>query len=157
MTSRTSEQGVRHGAEAHCCLPRHDERGQVTAFIVFMVGALMLVAGLVIDGGLGLAGEVRATDEAQSAARAGAQAIDLAAYRQSGSVTLDPTAASQAAESYLAATGDSGQVAVAGDVITVTVRVVQPTQILGIVGLHTLTVSGTASATAVRGITAAGQ
>jgi len=44
----------------------------------------MLVAGLVIDGGLGLAAEVRATDEAQSAARAGAQAIDLAAYRQAG-------------------------------------------------------------------------
>jgi hypothetical protein len=157
MTTLTIEHGVQDGGDGHRRLPKLDERGQVTAFIVVMVGALMLVAGLVIDGGLGLAAEVRATDEAQSAARAGAQAIDLAAYRQSGSVTLDPTAASQAAESYLAATGDSGHVAVAGDVITVTVRVVQPTQILGIVGLHTLTVSGTASATAVRGITAVGQ
>ncbi|HUD17814.1 MAG TPA: pilus assembly protein TadG-related protein [Acidimicrobiales bacterium] len=157
MTTPTIEQGVQQGGEAHRSFTRSDERGQVTAFIVVLVGALMLVAGLVIDGGLGLAAEVRATDEAQSAARAGAQAIDLAAYRQSGSVTLDPTAATQAADNYLATTGDSGQVVVAGDVITVTVQVVQPTQILGIVGLHTLTVSGTARATAVRGITAAGQ
>jgi hypothetical protein len=157
MTTTTIEQGVRNDGDVSRRLPRRDERGQVTAFIVVMVGALMLVAGLVIDGGLALAAEVRATDEAQSAARAGAQDIDLATYRQSGSVTLDPTAATQAAESYLATTGDSGQVVVAGDLITVTVRVVQPTQILGIVGLHSLTVIGTASATAVRGITAAGQ
>jgi hypothetical protein len=157
MTPRSVERGVRTGAGASRGRLRNDERGQVTAFVVVMVGALLLVAGLVIDGGLALAAEVRATDEAQSAARAGAQAIDLATYRQSGSVTLDPTAAAQAAESYLDTTGDSGQVVVAGDLITVTVRVAQPTQILGIVGLHTLTASATASATSVRGITATGQ
>jgi len=131
--------------------------GQVTAFVVVMVAALILVAGLVIDGGLALAARVRATDEAQAAARAGAQAIDLAVYRQSGTIILDPTAATDAAEQYLTNTGDRGQVAVTGDLITVTVQVTQPTQVLDIVGLHSLTVSGTASATAVRGITASGQ
>jgi len=131
--------------------------GQVTAFVVVMVGALILVAGLVIDGGLALAARVRATDEAQAAARAGAQAIDLATYRQSGTIILDPTAATDAAQQYLTNTSDRGQVAVTGDLITVTVQVTQPTQVLDIVGLHSLTVSGTASATAVRGITASGQ
>jgi hypothetical protein len=136
---------------------RYDDRGQVTAFVVVMVMALILCAGLVIDGGLTLAAKVRATDEAQSAARAGAEEIDLAAYRQSGAVVLDPTRASASAEQYLASTGDHGQVAVAGDTVTVTVEATQPTQILGIAGLHSFTVSATANASAVRGINRAGQ
>jgi len=44
--------------------------------------ALILVAGLVLDGGLTLAARERALDKAQQAARAGAQAINLATYRQ---------------------------------------------------------------------------
>jgi Flp pilus assembly protein TadG len=136
---------------------RLGERGQVTAFVVVMVMALILCAGLVIDGGLTLAAKVRATDEAQAAARAGAEEIDLAAYRQSGAVVLDPIQATATAEQYLASTGDHGQVAVAGDTVTVTVEATQPTQILGIAGLHSFTVSATANATAVRGITGAGQ
>ena len=134
-----------------------DDRGQVTAFVVVMVAALILCAGLVIDGGLALAARVRAQDEAQSASRAGAEQINLATYRASGTVVLDPTHAVSAAEGYLGGTGDRGQVSVNGDVVTVTVEATQPTQILGIVGLRSLSVSATASATAVRGITGAGQ
>lgn len=136
---------------------RRDVRGQVTAFVAVMVAALILCAGLVIDGGLALAAKVRATDEAQAAARAGAEEIDLATYRQSGTVVLDPIQATDAAEQYLASTGDSGQVAVTGDTVTVSVEATQATQILGIAGLHSFTVSASASATAVRGITGAGQ
>lgn len=134
-----------------------DDRGQVTAFVVVMVGALILCAGLVIDGGLTLAGRVRATDEAQAAARAGAEEIDLAAYRQSGTVMLDPAQTTDAAERYLATTGDAGQVTVVGDTVTVSVESTQATQILGIAGLHSFTVSASATATAVRGITGANQ
>ena len=57
------------------------EDGTVTAFVVIFTLALILLAGLVVDGGLTLAARVQAIDEAQAAARAGAQAIDLAAYR----------------------------------------------------------------------------
>jgi Flp pilus assembly protein TadG len=134
-----------------------DERGQVTAFVVVITMALILCAGLVIDGGLTLAAKVRATDEAQAAARAGAEAIDLTTYRNTGTVVLDPTQATNAAEHYLASTGNRGQVDVAGDVVTVTVEETQPTQILGVVGLHATTVSASANATAVRGITGPGQ
>jgi Flp pilus assembly protein TadG len=136
---------------------RTDEHGQITAFVAVMVAALLLCAGLVIDGGLTLAAKVRAADEAQAAARAGAEEIDLATYRASGAVVLDPIQATQAAERYLASTGDSGQVAVARDTVTVTVQATQATQILGIAGLHTFTVSASASASAVRGINGAGQ
>jgi len=83
--------------------------------------ALILCAGLVIDGGLTLATKARATDEAQAAAQAGAEAIDLATYWSTGAVVLDPTQATDAAEHYLASTGDQWQVEIAGDVVTVTV------------------------------------
>lgn len=136
---------------------RTDDGGQATAFVAVMVTALILCAGLVIDGGLALSAKVRATDEAQSAARAGAGAIDLATYRQSGTVVLDPTQATQTAEQYLTSTGDRGQVMVNGDTVTVQVEATQATQMLGIAGLHSFTVAASASATAVRGITGAGQ
>jgi Flp pilus assembly protein TadG len=134
-----------------------NDSGQVTAFVVVMVAALILCAGLIIDGGLTLAAKVRATDEAQSASRAGAEQINLAIYRASGTVVLDPTQATDAAEQYLTTTGDQGQVAVTGNTVTVTVEARQPTQILGIAGIHDLTVSATSNANAVRGITGAGQ
>ena len=133
------------------------ESGQVTAFVVVMAAALILCAGLVIDGGLTLAAKVRAADEAQSASRAGAEQINLATYRSSGAIVLDSNQATIAAERYLAGTGDHGQVAVDGNTVTVTVVAVQPTQILGIAGLHSLTVSATATASAFRGITGPGQ
>jgi Flp pilus assembly protein TadG len=133
-----------------------EESGQVTAFVVVFVAALLLMAGLVIDGGLSLAAKVRAIDEAQAAARAGAQSLDLRAYRTSNTVVLDPARATAAARAYLAATGDSGQVRVAGDQVTVTVSITQPMQILGLVGIHSLTVTGSGAATAVRGVTGPG-
>ncbi len=132
------------------------ESGQVTPFVVVFAVALLLMAGLVIDGGLALAAKVRAVDEAQAAARAGAQALDLRAYRLSNTVVLDPARAAAAARAYLAATGDSGQVRVAGDRVIVTVSIAQSTQILGLVGLHSLTVTGSGAATAVRGVTGPG-
>jgi Flp pilus assembly protein TadG len=133
------------------------ENGQIAAFVVIMVTALILCAGLVIDGGLALATKIRATDEAQSASRAGAEQINLATYRATGTISLDPIEADAAAERYLAATGDRGHVAVVGDTVTVTVVANQPTQILGVAGLHSLTVTASASARAIRGISGPGQ
>jgi hypothetical protein len=134
-----------------------DEGGQITAFVVVMVAALILCAGLVIDGGLTLAAKVRATDEAQAASRAGAEQINVATYRESGDVVLDPTQATSAAQRYLARTGDRGTVSVIGNTVTVTVEATQRTQILSLAGIRSLSVSATASASAVRGITGAGQ
>lgn len=143
---------------------RFDDSGRVTAFFVVLTTAVMLFAGLVLDGGLALAAKVRAIGAAQEAARAGAQAIDLGAYRTDGTLRLDPDRAAALARSYLAdatisrshATGGrpSGltvSVVVVGDTVTVTVAVSEPTQLLGLVGISSIRVSGTGSAHPDRG------
>jgi hypothetical protein len=129
------------------------DEGQVMAFIVIITAAVVLFAGLVLDGGLALAAKIRALGEAQEAARAGAQALDLATYRQDGTVRLVPDQARELAQRYLDSTSDTGTVTVAGDTVTVTVTAHQDTQLLDLAGLHTLTVTASGSAHPVRGIT----
>jgi len=124
------------------------EEGMVTAFVVVFTLALIVMAGLVLDGGLTLAAKVQAIDDAQAAARAGAQAIDVPLYRSTGEITLDPTQASTDAEAFLARTGHTGSVNVDGDQVTVTVTIRQPTQILSLVGIASLTETASGSATA---------
>ncbi|GAA2653671.1 pilus assembly protein TadG-related protein [Nonomuraea recticatena] len=125
----------------------------MTGFVVAIVGALFLLAGLVVDGGLALGARVRALNEAQEAARAGAQQLDLAVYRRDASVRLDAGRARAAALAYIAATPDTASVSVSGDRVTVVVRAVQRTQILGLAGLGSIAVSGRATAEAQRGVT----
>lgn len=132
------------------------EAGMVTAFVVIMMMALLLVAGLVLDGGLTLAARIQAIAEAQAAARAGAQAVNLNIYRATGTETLDPTTATAAARAYLTATGHTGVVTVTGDEVTVTVHITRPTQILGIAGIRALSATGTGSARAERNPTTVG-
>lgn len=129
-----------------------DQSGRVTAFVIIMVTAILLFAGLVLDGGLALAAKVRAVGEAQEAARAGAQEIDLAAYRATGTLRLVPQQASAAARSYLAAAGHSGSVSVAGNTVNVTVTISQPTELLGLIGIGSITVTGSGQAQPQRGI-----
>ena len=127
------------------------ESGMVTAFVVIFTLALLLMAGLVLDGGLALAAKVQAIDDAQAAARAGAQAIDIPTYRASGQITLDPAQATADAERYLAAAGHTGTVSVNGEQVTVTVTITQATQILDLAGIDHLTETGTGTATAEQG------
>lgn len=134
-------------------LRRREDRGQVTAFVVVLAGALLLLAALVLDGGLALAGKARAIDEAQEAARSGAQQIDLAVYRSQNRVLLDVPAAVATVHRYLARTGDSGTVAVTADTVTATVTHRQATQLLGLAGVHYLLVTGRATVRIQRGIT----
>ena len=93
----------------------------VTAFVVIFTLALLAMAGLVFDGGLALSAKVRAIDDAQAAARAGAQAIDIPLYRQSGTITLDSAQAVADAQGFLAAAGEHGTVTVTGETVDVTV------------------------------------
>lgn len=131
---------------------REDQSGRVTAFVVIIVTAVLLFAGLVLDGGLALAAKVRALGEAQEAARAGAQEIDLTAYRANGALRLEPQQASAAARNYLAAAGHTGTVSVAGNTVNVTVTVSQSTQLLPLIGIGSITVTATGQAQPQRGI-----
>jgi hypothetical protein len=129
------------------------ERGQVTAFVTLFAATLLLFAGLVVDGGLTLSARLQALNEAQAAARAGAQAVDLGVYRrQDGQLALDPDRAAALAHAYLARTGDTGSVSVRGDQVTVTVHRTQRMQVFALVGITSLSVSGSATARAERGV-----
>ena len=127
--------------------------GRVTAFVVVLTTALLAVAGLTLDGGRALAAKVEALGRAESAARAGADAIDLATYRATGRIVLVPDRAATAARAYLAVLGADGQVVVEGDQVTVTVTATTPTQLLGLVGVRDLTVHATGTAHPRHGVT----
>lgn len=113
---------------------------------VLMVPVLMLASGLVLDGGAALSAKDRVLGEAAEAARAGADALDVIAYRQTGRTALDPARAKAAAEKFLAATGDHYTVAVSADSVTVSVTADYPTQLLNIGGLDVIHVAGQATA-----------
>jgi hypothetical protein len=126
--------------------------GRVSAFLITLLVAILALAGLVLDGGLALAAKVRANGQAEAAARAGAQALDLGAYRASGVVRLVPSQAAAEVRSYLSTVGVTGTVTVSGDTVRVTVTATHRTQLLGLVGIPALSVHGSASAHPVRGV-----
>jgi len=130
---------------------RRGERGQTLVFVVGITLALILLAGLSIDGGRILSGRATALDEAQEAARSAAQQLDQAALRQGRVATIDPAPAERAAQQYLAATGDHGVVSVSGSDVTVSVQRSVAMEVLGIAGIGPITVSAAGTAHASRG------
>lgn len=135
---------------------KHGERGTITVFVsVFMI-ALVVVAGLVIDGGSMLAARREASNVAESAARAGSQALDEDAARAGEGVRLDPASARRRAEDYLAAAGYRGTVSIVGQSVLVEVTIDKHLFILGVVGLADASVTGRGSAHGVRGVTQEG-
>jgi hypothetical protein len=130
---------------------RADE-GRVTAFVVVLTIGILALAGLTLDAGLALAAKVKANGQAEAAARAGVQAIDLATYRTNGTLQLLPTQAAGDAHSYLATVGASGTISISGNTVTVTVTAAQPTQLLGMVGISSIPVHGQGSAHPQRGV-----
>ncbi|HEY9557501.1 MAG TPA: pilus assembly protein TadG-related protein [Acidimicrobiales bacterium] len=132
-----------------------NERGSVTAFVVIMTSALLAMAGLVIDGGYALAAHRRAFNEAEAAARAGAQAVDLDTLRATGDVVLDAEEAERRALEYLAALDRSGSVEVDGDVVRVHLSFEHGLVLLDAFGVGPMTIEGDGEARAVRGVTEA--
>jgi hypothetical protein len=132
---------------------RRAEHGRVTAFVLALLVGLVALTGLSLDGGLALASKVRAGGQAESAARAAAQALDLATYRATGQLRLDPTRAQQLAQRYLATIGARGSVAVAGDTVTVQVTTTYRTQLLSLIGIDAIHTHGHGAAHPQRGIT----
>lgn len=127
---------------------RHDERGSTTILIAALGLALLMAAGLAVDGGRKLGALSEARNIADNAARAGAQMVDADTYRATGTPILDPAAAVARSNDYLARHGHSGTVTVDGATVTVTVTIQVPTRFLP----GPFVVSATESATAVTGI-----
>jgi Flp pilus assembly protein TadG len=114
-----------------------------------MVPVFVLIAGLVFDGGNTIAMRRRVVDEAQSAARAGAEQLALALHE--GGFVLDVPQAVAAAQAVLAQAGLAGGVEVNGDVVTVTVHTTYHSVLLP----TSFDVVGTGTAEPVRGVTRA--
>jgi hypothetical protein len=128
---------------------RRRDRGAATIQILGIALIGLLFAAAIYGGSSVFAARSHGYGLAQSAARAGAQQIDLAAYRSTGQIRLDPARAAQAALQFLAAASATGTVdEVTAVTITVTATSRQATPALRTFGYPAVTVTATASATA---------
>jgi hypothetical protein len=127
------------------------DEGQITSFIVFLAFALIMCAGLVVDGGRLFAANREARNAAAGAARDGAQALDITTFRQASATTLSVSNAETRAQAFLRAAGYTGDVMVTGDAVTVTINTQVPMLMLGVVGVGPRAITVTETARAVRG------
>ena len=119
------------------------DRGMVTVFTALAAVALLLMAGLVVDGGDRMRAVGRADRIAGEAARAAVEAADT----RGSTLTLDRPAAVAAATAYLRAAGVPGTVSVTGSrTVHVEVTVSGTYLILGLVGSGRYEVTGSADA-----------
>jgi hypothetical protein len=86
--------------------PRDRERGSLSLFAVIFTLVVLMLAGLVYDGGLAIAARQRAADVAESAARAGANAVDVEAFRARQVLVVDQAEACDNAREVVARDGD---------------------------------------------------
>lgn len=129
--------------------------GNLSVFVVIVTTALVLAAGLVLDGGRLLAARRLAADIAGNAARAGAQAVDEPELR-SGRASVDPVAGHDAVVAYLASTPATGSARIAGDTVTVDVRMPVRMQLLGLADVGDATVTASRQARAATGVSDGG-
>lgn len=130
---------------------RRDEAGVVTVFVVALMTVFIALGGLVVDGGVMLDARRRAVNEAEAAARAGAQILTPEGVRSGGN-DVAVAGAEDAVRRYVAATGHDARAEVTADTVEVTVSFRQPLLILGAFGLVSPVVRGTARVEAVRGV-----
>lgn len=123
---------------------RVDERGQsVSLLVILVMTAMIFTAGLVIDGGQKAASAASAESAAVGAARAASNAAatqELAGHDAAG-------AAVTAAKAYLAGQpGVSGTVTVSAGVVGVRTSSSAPTIFLSLLGIGSVTGTGSADA-----------
>lgn len=140
-TSRRPAPWLRRGSSSHL---NGGERGMVSVWVSVALMAFMVVIGIGVD----FAGHVGASQDARAvadeAARAGGQQLTLA----TGRARPDFHAAITAANTYVVASPYSGTTSIrGGDTITVTATGHYTCQFLSIIGINTLRVSETGTAT----------
>ena len=122
-----------------------DERGVVSTFLAVIALAMLMAAGLAIDGGRKINALLEASHLADNAARAGAQAVDLDTLRTTGDLRLLPEEAAVRVDQYLTSLGHTGEITVVGDTVTVTVSLTVDPVLLPM-GPITVTATETAAA-----------
>ncbi len=145
-----------------------DQRGAITPAVVVMALGLLLLGGLVTDGGRELNAQLQAQAFAEEAARAGANPLVLTQKQP----TIDRSKSiAEVAEFCAVARKESKEITSCGvtgfgsvkdpngqpvSFVKVTVEMALKTTLFGIIGIDTLHVSETATASSVEGINEAG-
>lgn len=128
---------------------RRDERGSAAAFVVGMTITLVVVAGLVVDGGGALNARMTLADDVEAAAVAGAQATDELRLRADDVLVIDAAEAKQRALEVLQGRGYEGIVVIATDEsVTVTAHDRVPTSMLSLIGINDFDIQATATSEA---------
>ncbi len=122
-----------------------DQRGQaLSVFMAVGVVALLLVCGLVVDGGA----QARAVRQAETAAALAARAaVDATAPARLAGAAAEPAVAIRAAEQVLDGYPDlTGEVRLVAGRVEVATRARVETVFLSLIGISTLAASGSATA-----------
>jgi Flp pilus assembly protein TadG len=134
---------------------RRLQRGSLTVFMVGAVFAMILAIGLGVDGSRALQGLLRASGEAQEAARAGADVLDVASVYGGSTPIVNGTGACGAAAAYIEQTGDDmvncTPSVVDGAQLTVSVSAQVRTIFLGLFGVNSFTMKASATSEAIEG------
>ena len=141
--------------------PRHVQRpdreaGSISVFVAVASLGLLVLIGLVVDGGVKLRAAQRADTVAAEAARAAGQQVALPAVVGTQTVRVDRQTAVNAANAYLAAAGEPGTVQISPDGTTVEVAVTTtaPTVFVSLIGIPSVTATGYSEARLIHRISA---
>jgi hypothetical protein len=132
--------------------PSTNQEASISAFVILFMLAVFALMGLVVDGGSALSAQQAASDEAEQAARAGAGQLSIDALR-SGVVQLNQSKAISEAEQFTVDAGHPGIATVSAGTVTVQIEYQMPTVLLGMIHIPFITISATASAVDVQGVT----
>lgn len=143
MRHRPAPQPTRHGPE----------RGSVTVFTLLIASVVLLMVGLAVDA----AGHIHAMQEARSvareAARAGGQEIQTPRGVLGHDAIAAPYRAAGAANAYLAAAGIQGSATVLdAHTVQVSVTTTYDTKFLSVIGIGSLSATGSAESRITRSI-----
>lgn len=137
-------------------LLRSAHRGQAIVWTAVMLPLFLGIVGLAADGGLVFSARRELQNVADSAARAGAQQIDVRAYRESRgrTVVLDEPAAHRVAAEAAASQGTSRDIRIEVEPSRVQVGLSRdaPTSFLRLVGIDSVRVTAAATAEVRHGI-----
>ena len=111
----------------------NDETGSVSALVVGLLMSFIACAGLAVDGGRMISAKVRVSDQAENAARTGAQALT---HLRLGVPAIDRLKAAALAKEYLGALGNSGNVETTRVDVCVTVRESVDMTLLALIGVR---------------------
>lgn len=133
--------------------PPDPDRGSVSVFVILLASLVLLMMGLAVD----VSGHIHAMQEARAiareAARVGGQQMEITTAMRGQGTVAEPGRAAAAANAYLASAGVSGSASVSGPTsIQVDVTTTYQTRFLSIVGIGSLSATGSADSRITRSL-----